>query len=173
MSVELQSSRSSKTNSVNPDETARYFILRIRIHPECQSKFKIKKIKSRISNDENPDGTVRYRLIWIKIVCQAICIHLQVVSSVFTVDKAVCIYLQRGWSGGAKVSCILRHRGIQLILAYKRPAILEQVRVEGDVFVFLLFLHFHSCSSFFLSFISSSISFLPFSGRRHKMTRKG
>ena len=34
--------------------------------------------------------------------------------------------LHRGWSGGAKVSCILCHRGVQLILAYSwaRPAIL-------------------------------------------------
>ena len=49
---------------------------------------------------------------------------------------------------------------------------------RGGMFLFLLFLHFHSCSSFFPvpSFISStlsSISFLPFSGRRHKMTLKG
>ena len=31
-----------------------------------------------------------------------------------------------GWSGGAKVSCILCHRGVQLILAYSwaKPAIL-------------------------------------------------
>ena len=31
-----------------------------------------------------------------------------------------------GWSGGAKVSCILRYRGVQVILAYSwaRPAIL-------------------------------------------------
>ena len=47
-----------------------------------------------------------------------------------------------GWSGGAKVSCILCHRGVKLILAYSwaRPAVM---------FLFLLFLHFHSCSSFF------------------------
>ena len=49
---------------------------------------------------------------------------------------------------GAKVSCILRHRGVQLILAYSwaRPTIL--VGREG-MFLFLLFPHFHSCSSFF------------------------
>ena len=47
------------------------------------------------------------------------------------------------------------------------------------MFLFLLFLHFHSCSSFFpvplfhLLYSLSSISFLPFSGRRHKMTLKG
>ena len=46
------------------------------------------------------------------------------------------------------------------------------------MFLFLLFLHFHSCSSFFpvpllSSPLLSSISFLPFSGRRHKMTLKG
>ena len=85
-----------------------------------------------------------------------------------------------GWSGGAKVSCTSRHWGVQLILAYSwaRPAILVAGKGRRGMFLFLLFLHFHSCSSFFpvLSFISStisSISFLPFSGRRHKMTHKG
>ena len=86
----------------------------------------------------------------------------------------------RGWSGGAKVLCILHHRGVQLILAYNwaRPAILVVGNGRGGMFLFLLFLHFLSCSlsSLSLSFISStlfSISFLPFSGRRHKMTLKG
>ena len=53
-----------------------------------------------------------------------------------------------GWSGGAKVLYILHHRGVQLILAYSwaRPAIL--VAGKGRVGMFL-FLHFHSCSSFF------------------------
>ena len=57
----------------------------------------------------------------------------------------------RGWSGGAKVSCILCHRGVQLILAYSwaRPAILVAGKGRGGMFLFLLFLHFHSCSSFF------------------------
>ena len=87
------------------------------------------------------------------------------------------------------------HWGVQLILAYSwaRPAILVVGKGRGGMFLFLLFLHFHSCSSFFLfllfhtfipvppsslflSFISSTISsitLLPFSGRRHKMTHKG
>ena len=45
--------------------------------------------------------------------------------------------------GGAKVSCILRHRGVQLILAYSwaRPAIF--VAGIGGMFLFLLLLHFH------------------------------
>ena len=54
--------------------------------------------------------------------------------------------------GEAKASCILRHRGVQLILAYSwaRPAILAAVKGRGGMFfLFLLFLHFHSCSSFF------------------------
>ena len=53
--------------------------------------------------------------------------------------------------GGAKVSCILRHWGVQLILAYSwaRPAILVAGKGRGGIFLFLLFLHFHSCSSFF------------------------
>ena len=60
-----------------------------------------------------------------------------------------------GWSGGggwgsgeAKVSCILRHRGVQLILAsrWARPAIL--LAGKSGMVLFLLFLHFHSCFSF-------------------------
>ena len=56
-----------------------------------------------------------------------------------------------GWSGGAKALCILHHRGVQLILAYSwaRPAILVVGKGRGGMFLFLLFLHFHSCSSFF------------------------
>ena len=53
--------------------------------------------------------------------------------------------------GGANVSCILHHRGVQLILAYSwaRPAILVAGKGRGRNVLFLLFLHFHSCSSFF------------------------
>ena len=49
------------------------------------------------------------------------------------------------------LSCILCHRGVQLILAYSwaRPAILVAGKGRGGMFLFLLFLHFHSCSSFF------------------------
>ena len=45
----------------------------------------------------------------------------------------------------------LCHRGVQLILAYSwaRPAILVAGKGRGGMFLFLLFLHFHSCSSFF------------------------
>ena len=57
----------------------------------------------------------------------------------------------RRWSGGAKVLCTLHHWGIQLILAYSwaRPAILVTGKGRGGMFLFLLFLHFHSCSAFF------------------------
>ena len=63
--------------------------------------------------------------------------------------KFVSIY--QGWLGVAKVSCILRHRGVKLILAYSRvrPAILVTGKGRGGMFLFLLFLHFHSSSSFF------------------------
>ena len=56
-----------------------------------------------------------------------------------------------GWSGVVKVSCILRHQGLQLILAYSwaRLAILHAGKGRRGMFLFLLFLHFHSCSSFF------------------------
>ena len=62
-----------------------------------------------------------------------------------------CILTSEGWSGGAKVSCILRHWGIQLKLDYiwARPTILVADKSRGEMFLFLLFLHFHSCSSFF------------------------
>ena len=58
---------------------------------------------------------------------------------------------QQGWLGVAKVSCILRHRGIQQILAYSwaRPAIFVAGKGRGGMFLCLLFLHFNSCSSFF------------------------
>ena len=47
--------------------------------------------------------------------------------------------------------CILHHWGVQLILAYSwaRPAILVVGKGRGGMFLFLLFLHFQSCSSFF------------------------
>ena len=50
-----------------------------------------------------------------------------------------------GWSDGAKVSCSLHHRGVQLILAYSwaRPATLVAGKGRGGMFLFLLFLHFH------------------------------
>ena len=56
-----------------------------------------------------------------------------------------------GGLGVGKVSGILRHRGVQLILAsiWARPTILVAGKGRGGMFLFLLFLHFHSCSSFF------------------------
>ena len=46
---------------------------------------------------------------------------------------------------------VSRHRGVQLILAYSlaRPAILVAARGRRGLFLFLLFLHFYSCSFFF------------------------
>ena len=88
-------------------------------------------------------------------------------------------YAHWGWPGVAKVSCILRHQGVQLILAYSwaRPAVLAEGMVREGMFNFFCvftFIHF-PLSPLSLSFIStiSSISLLPFSGRRHKMTHKG
>ena len=56
-----------------------------------------------------------------------------------------------GWSGVAKVSCILRHQGVQMILAYSwaRPAILVAGRVLGNVFImpppFSMGVYYHRC----------------------------
>ena len=71
----------------------------------------------------------------------------------------------RGWSGGAKVLCILHHRGVQLILAYSwgRPAILVVGKGRGgNVFIssvsslsfLFLFLPCPSLSSPLLSLLS-------------------
>ena len=51
--------------------------------------------------------------------------------------------------GGRVGLCILRHRVVQLRFAYSwaRPFILVAGMSRGGMFLFLLFLHFHSCSS--------------------------
>ena len=78
--------------------------------------------------------------------------------------------------GGGRVvrrCCVSYITGASNILAYSwaRPAILVVGKGRGGMFLFLLFLTFIPVplSSLSLSFISStlsSISFLPFSGRR-------
>ena len=102
------------------------------------------------------------------------------IANIFSLHRGPLPISERGWSDVVKLSCILGHWGVQLILAYSwaRPAILVASKGRGGMFLFLLFLHFHSCSpsSLSLSFIFctiSSASFLPFSGRRHKMIHKG
>ena len=92
----------------------------------------------------------------------------------------VISHFQWGWSGVVKVSAILCHQGVQLILAYSwaRLAILVAGNGRGGCFYFFCFFPIIPVilSSLSLSFISStipSISFLPFSERRLKMTHKG
>ena len=81
-------------------------------------------------------------------------------------------FCDQGWSGMAKVSCILTHRGVQLILAYSwaRPAIRVAGKGRGECVFFFFFGFFPfilvPLSFLSLSFISFSISFLPFSGRQ-------
>ena len=60
-------------------------------------------------------------------------------------------FFMRGLLGVVKVSCDLCHRGIQLILTYSlaRPTILVAGKGREGMFLFFLFLQFHSCSSFF------------------------
>ena len=67
-----------------------------------------------------------------------------------------------------------------MIFAYTwaRPTTLVEDKGRRGMFLFLLFVHFFpapltSLSLCFISSTISSISFLPFSGRRHKMTHKG
>ena len=64
-----------------------------------------------------------------------------------------------GWLGEAKVSCILRYRGVQMIFAYSwaKSAILAAGKGRGGMFLFLLFLHFHSFSFLPCPFISSPL----------------
>ena len=88
----------------------------------------------------------------------------------FEITRVDCMlhrsWLQGGWSVVAKMSCILHHSGVQLILAYSwaRPTILVAGKDRGGMLLFLLFLHFHSfSSSLSLAFISSTISFFSLS----------
>ena len=74
------------------------------------------------------------------------------------------VWRRWGWSGVAKVSCILHHRGVQLILAYSwaRPAILVAGKGRGECFIssvsspsfLFLFLPCPSLSSPLLSLLS-------------------
>ena len=90
--------------------------------------------------------------------------HLCLASCKWDIDKQCrprSDTVERGvWSGSTLFGLstgisvqrgILHHWGVQLILAYSwaRPAILVVGKGRGGMFLFLLFLHFHSCSSFF------------------------
>ena len=97
----------------------------------------------------------------------------------------VCIV--GGWLGEAKVSCTLRHQGVQLILAYSapRPAVLAADKGGGGVggggavcvsslsFIFISPLSHLFHLLYYLFYLSSPFLFLPFPGGRHKMTHKG
>ena len=75
----------------------------------------------------------------------------QILIKIFEHTCVFLLWWPWGWLGVAKVLGILRHWGIQLILAssWARPTILLAGKDRGGMFLFLLFLHFHSCSSFF------------------------
>ena len=74
-------------------------------------------------------------------------------------------FWEAGWGRGlgeAKVSCILRQRGVQLILAYSwaRSAVLAAGTGKWGTFLFLLFLHFHSFFFLPCPSLSSPLSIL-------------
>ena len=86
-----------------------------------------------------------------------------------------------GNTGVVKVSCVLRYTGVQLILACSlaRPAIFVADKGRAVFFYYFFFCFFtfipvplSSLALYFISSSISSISFLPISGRRHKMTHK-
>ena len=94
---------------------------------------------------------------------------------------SIYIFSSSQWvAGGAKVSCILRHRGVQLILAYSwaSPATLVAGNGGGvgggGSFFFFTFspVPFSSLSLSFIFSTISSVSFPPFPGRRHRMIHK-
>ena len=121
-----------------------------------------------------------YMYVWLNNVekgCKTPNHHHCSGSTLFATEPELLILW--GWLGEGKVSCILHHLSVQLILAYSwaRPAILVAGKGRGECFYFFCFftfIHF-PLSSLSLSFISttiSSISLLPFSGRWHKMAHK-
>ena len=75
----------------------------------------------------------------------------------FNAINTLCLFFTvqlccTGSSFGIVYRCILLiHWGVQLILAYSwaRPALLVVGKGRGEMCFFLLFLHLHSCSSFF------------------------
>ena len=80
------------------------------------------------------------------------------------------LYLRLGWSDVAKVSCILRHRGVKLILAYSLARLAILVAVEGECFYFFCFFTFILLSPLYPSLSSPLLSLLSlfslkFSGR--------
>ena len=86
------------------------------------------------------------------------------------------LYCQSGVVGCGEGVMSLTSQGRPTDLAYSwvRLAILVTGRSRQGMYLFLLLLRFHSCSSFFpvtfsISSTISSISFLPFSGRQHNM----
>ena len=105
-----------------------------------------------------------------------ICVHGEVrkISALFGWKKCLirsykfmyvfqsCSPVSRVWLGEATVSCILRHREVQLILAYSwaRPIVLAAGKGRGWMFLFLLFLHSHSFSSPHPSLLSPLLSLL-------------
>ena len=100
-------------------------------------------------------GEITKIFIWILLLYVAI-IKEQV--DVLRNSLLIC----QGWSGVAMVLCILPHRGVQLILGYRwaRSAILVAGKGRWGMFFFLLFLHFHSCSSFLPVPLSSLLLYL-------------
>ena len=79
-------------------------------------------------------------------------------------------FKKRGWSGGAKVSCHFTGASSWYWLTVGKGLL------EGECFYFFCFFTPVPLSSPFLSFILSTVSsilFLSFSERRHKMTHKG
>ena len=87
-----------------------------------------------------------------------------VISELFPTGKSTVISLdkQEGLCE-VKVSCILHHQDVQLILLayiWARPAILTAGKGKRGMFLFLLFLHSDSFSSFFPVPLSSLQSLL-------------
>ena len=135
------------------------------------------------ADSESPDQTARMcRLIWTFAVriCpkNVFAQHGPFGNQLCFIDiiELAMLASTEEWSGVANVSSILHHRGVQLILAYSwaRPVILVAGKGRGGMFLFLLFLHFHSCSSLFpiplSSPLLSPLSLFSFFGRRLKMT---
>ena len=78
-----------------------------------------------------------------------------------------------GWLGETKVSCILRHRGFQLILAYSwaRLAILAACKGREKYFISLLSFIFLFLSCHFISSSLLSLFFLSLGGDTKRPTR--
>ena len=142
-------------NNVDPDEKARYEPSHLDLHNLHRNLYwsvALKELSPIIdisAHNRYFCCAFRYGSSFAVLFCFIVCRLLQLCRFILS----LCLTLSVGGSGKVCFAIVafpfyFRHRGVQLILAYSwaRPAILVAGKGRWGIFLFLLFLHFHSCS---------------------------